>query len=52
MMDTPFAAIGDRELRLFDLEADPHEQRDLAAALPEERERLREALHAWVAGGI
>lgn len=34
--------------RLFDLAADPGETRDVAAARPEETERLREVLLRWV----
>jgi len=55
---TPYSAVrqGSRKLiefaedghvELYDLNADPEEKRDLAAAMPEEAEKLRRRLSAW-----
>jgi arylsulfatase A-like enzyme len=49
--DARFKLIRDTRLRttrLFDLDADPGEQTDVAAAHPEERDRLAGALDAWL----
>ena len=35
-------------LELFDVVADPNEQKDLAASEPKRVERMRAALDAWV----
>jgi arylsulfatase A-like enzyme len=42
-------AAGGAELELFDLEADPHEGRDLAAGQPERARRMLAELEAWQA---